>query len=91
MCSNLWNISLSMSSFKKIENDFNAIDNINKILNSYQIHILINQDFFSFIVYFILLISIVKHKNEWYNYEGIANNDCNKKVPRLAKATMAIN
>lgn len=42
LCSYLCYISLRVCSFKKVENDFNAVYNINKILNAYQIHILIN-------------------------------------------------
>jgi hypothetical protein len=55
---------MSIRSLKEIENDLNAVNDINEILNANQIHILINQNFFAIIISLILLIDIVKYKNE---------------------------
>jgi hypothetical protein len=81
---------MSIRSLKEIENDLNAVNDINEILNANQIHILINQNFFAIIISLILLIDIVKYKNEGYNYQRVANYNCDKKVPGLAEVPVSI-
>jgi len=81
---------MSIRSLKEIENDLNAVNDINEILNDNQIHILINQNFFAIIISLILLIDIVKYKNEGYNYQRVANYNCDKKVPGLAEVPVSI-
>ena len=81
---------MSICSLKEIENDLNAVNDINEILNANQIHILISQNLVAIIVRLILLIDIVKYKNEWNNYHRVANYNCNTKVPGLAKVAVSI-
>lgn len=81
---------MSICSLKEIENDLNAVNDINEILNANQIHILISQNLVAIIVRLILLIDIVKYKNEGHNYQRVANYNCNKKVPGLAEVAVSI-
>lgn len=82
---------MSMSSFKEIEYDFNAVNYINEILNANQIHILINLDLFAILISHIDLINILEHKNERHNYQRITNYYCNEEVPRLTKVSISVN